>query len=822
MTDIVLETLRALVLLGIVLFLCRVGRERFWATRKGWNLIIAGFGLLLFGSLIDITDNFEALNRFVVVGDTEVQAFLEKFVGFLGGFLVLAWGLVLWMPRTQRLASEIGKREARLHETGKILTATIENFPGGISVFDADLKLVAFNRAFSEVLEFPPHLIRDGMRYEDVIRYNAERGEYGEGDIDQLVQARVDLARRFEPHCFERIRPTGEVIEIRGAPMPEGGFITTYIDITERKRAAAEIEKRDALLHGIVTTVGDAIITTDERAVITSFNPGAERIFGHRAAEAIGRNIKLLMPAEYAREHNGHVARYRGSGASSVIGARRDLLGLRKDGATFPMDLVLDEMTIGGRRMFTGIIRDVTEQRQREEALRSKTAKLALMESVASNANRITSIDAFIQSCLDDICEYSGWPVGHAYRTASDGAGVLRSSKIWHLDDPARFEIFRRRTGQTSFKPGVGMIGQVMASGEPAWVSDITKHAGFSRTAKGEDVGIKGAFAVPAMVRNKCALVLEFFSPDAVEPDHELLAVIANVAEQIGRRMEREQADQALRTAKAQAERARRHALSAAEEARAASQAKSDFLANMSHELRTPLNGILGLTTLIEQETLGPLGHEQYAGYIKIIGSSGRHLVTVINDVLDYSKIEAGMLELDPVAFELSQVTDTAVELLASTAREKAIDLTCSVAPEVPQNLIGDPVRLRQILLNLTGNAIKFTDQGGVRVEVSREAASGDQIVLRFDISDTGIGIDEHARETLFDKFTQADPSTTRKHGGTGLGLAISKQLVELMDGEIGVDSEPGQGSTFWFTVKLARQVAGATGEHGRAEAARH
>ena len=152
MTDIVLETLRALVLFGIVLFLYRVGRERFEATRKGWNLIVAGFGLLLFGSLIDITDNFEALNRFVVVGDTEVQAFLEKFVGFLGGFLVLAWGLVLWMPRTQRLASEIGKREARLHETGKILTATIENFPGGISVFDADLKLVAFNRAFSEVL----------------------------------------------------------------------------------------------------------------------------------------------------------------------------------------------------------------------------------------------------------------------------------------------------------------------------------------------------------------------------------------------------------------------------------------------------------------------------------------------------------------------------------------------------------------------------------------------------------------------------------------------------------------------------------------------
>ncbi len=300
-----------------------------------------------------------------------------------------------------------------------------------------------------------------------------------------------------------------------------------------------------------------------------------------------------------------------------------------------------------------------------------------------------------------------------------------------------------------------------------------------------------------------------------------MLAVIANVGEQISRRMEREKADQALRTAKAQAEQAERQALSAAEEARAASRAKSDFLANMSHELRTPLNGILGLTALIEQETLGPLGHEQYAGYIKIIGSSGRHLVTVINDVLDYSKIEAGMLDLDSVVFDLSQLTSSAVELLAASAHEKAIELACSLAPEVPVTLIGDPERLRQILFNLTGNAIKFTNEGSVKVGVSLESASGDDVLLRFEVSDTGIGIDKQTQEKLFEKFTQADLSTTRKHGGTGLGLAISKQLVELMDGEIGVDSEPGQGSTFWFTVKLARQAAEVKCERGTSEVAR-
>ncbi len=316
MVDVALETVRALILLGIVLFLWRLGRQRFEAARAGWNLIVAGFGLLLFGSLIDITDNFESLNRFVVIGDTEMQAFLEKFVGFLGGFLVLAWGLVLWMPQTQRLSfeidqrrraeetlrheremleirvrertgeleaanadlhgeiaerkravAEIGKRETRLRETGNILTATIRNFPGGISVFDADLRLVAFNQAFSEVLEFPPHLVRNGMRYEDIIRFNAERGEYGEGDIEQLVQTRVDQARRFEAHCFERNRPTGEIIEIRGAPMPEGGFIATYTDITERKRAEEALRTSEQRYRELFDESPAAIWTEDWSAI---------------------------------------------------------------------------------------------------------------------------------------------------------------------------------------------------------------------------------------------------------------------------------------------------------------------------------------------------------------------------------------------------------------------------------------------------------------------------------------------------------------------------------------------------------------------------
>jgi signal transduction histidine kinase len=463
--------------------------------------------------------------------------------------------------------------------------------------------------------------------------------------------------------------------------------------------------------------------------------------------------------------------------------------------------------------MFIGIIRDITVQREREAALRAKTAVLALMQSIAASANEVTDTDAFIQSCVDNICRYSGWPVGHAYRTRNDGENVLHPTNIWHLVDPVRFDNFRRITDQTSFRAGVGLPGRVMASGRPEWIVDITKSADFPRAEGGVEIGIKAAFAFPVKVRNKCVLVLEFFSPVTTAPDGELLGVIANVSEQVSRRMEREEADKALRATKTEAERSGKRAQSAAEEAKAASQAKLDFLATMSHELRTPLNGILGLAALIEQETLGPLGNEQYANYVRIIGSNGRHLVNVIHDVLDYSKIEAGMLELDPVAFNPVEMTASAVEILTASAQKKAIELTLDVAPDVPANLIGDQERLRQILLNLTGNAIKFTDEGGVKVEVSLKASTLDDALLRFEVSDSGIGISKEAQEKLFEKFTQADVSTTRKYGGTGLGLAISKQIVGLMDGEIGVDSQPGKGSTFWFNVKLARQATEARGD---------
>jgi signal transduction histidine kinase/CheY-like chemotaxis protein/HPt (histidine-containing phosphotransfer) domain-containing protein len=246
------------------------------------------------------------------------------------------------------------------------------------------------------------------------------------------------------------------------------------------------------------------------------------------------------------------------------------------------------------------------------------------------------------------------------------------------------------------------------------------------------------------------------------------------------------------------------HALTAAEEA---NRAKSLFLANMSHELRTPLNGVIGMVDLL----LGAEPNVQQRRYCEIAKSSARSLLELINDILDFSKIEAGKLELDSTDFDLHDLLEGVTQMFGERAEKKGIELGCSVGRDVPRAVTGDPVRLRQVILNLVSNAIKFTESGEVVISVAVNEQNETKALLKFAIKDSGIGIPQHRLDRLFKSFSQVDTSTTRKFGGTGLGLAISQRIVELMGGRIGVQSEEGKGSVFWFSVELPLREAAST-----------